>query len=631
MPTSTVQTNYRHYCALAAVATLMACGGGGGGSEGGSYNSSDSGYGSTNSAPTWSASSEAVQIPENSTDVPLAATASDADGQSLTYSLEGEDAERFTLTSTGDLSFTSAPDFEAAQDVGTDNVYTVAIVASDGAASASLSVSVTVTDVDENSGQTGGTVSGKVVSGTYLSQASVFQDIDGNGLKADDEPGALTDANGQFAFDVDDYLSGPILSLGGVDPSSGSSYGAAYLLNGGIPSSDPLIISPIGSLLISSAEEGDTLASGVIQALDITESAATRDPLTALSDNASGAERVALNNAQLSVLTASLSAITGLSTTSIEAAIAVRGAATSTRLVFSSVQLLADVASDLNDPVLNTFITEITGSVGRFLQQMSAADVATLGQFVDVGLRAVVADSVAIAGGDTTLAEDYRTDVLGVVETNSSLANLSSQLPNFNEYSYRISEGAASGFQYTIDGADATATDIIVYARVGDTIRFDDVVALTSHPFRLGRSPESSPLSEADGVIIDNNHHVALVVNENTPTTIYPYCQVHSNMFDRGRIEIVDTFEGLQFPGLADTPLQVRGVVDAGKYDGAAGYTYDVYLTQEAAENASSQTIHQHRMEDMPSIPFFMPDGQGYHGAVEPAASAEFKPISVQD
>ena len=52
---------------------------------------------------------------------------------------------------------------------------------------------------------------------------------------------------------------------------------------------------------------------------------------------------------------------------------------------------------------------------------------------------------------------------------------------------------------------------------------------------------------------------------------------------------------------------------------------------QEAAETASSQTIHQHRMKDMPSIPFFMPDGQGYHGAVEPAASAEFKPISVQD
>ena len=609
----------------------MACGGGGGGSEGGSYSSSDSGYGSTNSAPTWSASSEAVQIPENSTDVPLAATASDGDGQSLTYSLEGEDAERFTLTSTGDLSFTSAPDFEAAQDVGTDNVYTVAIVASDGAASASLSVSVTVTDVDEDSGQTGGTVSGKVVAGTYLSQASVFQDVDGNGSKADDEPGALTDANGQFAFDVDDYLAGPILSLGGIDPASGSSYGAAYLLNGGVPSSDPLIISPIGSLLISGAQEGDTLASDVMQALDITESGATRDPLTALSDNALGAERIALNHAQLSVLTASLSAITGLSTTSIEAAIAVRGAATSTRLVFSSVQLFADVASDLNDPVLNTFITEITGSVGRFLQQMSAADVATLGQFVDVGLRVVVADSVAIAGGDTTLAEDYRTDVLGVVETNSSLTNLSSQLPNFNEYSYRISEGAASGFQYTIDGADATATDIIVYARVGDTIRFDDVVALTSHPFRLGRSPESSPLSEADGVIIDNNHHVALVVNENTPTTIYPYCQVHSNMFDRGRIEIVETFEGLQFPGLAGTPLQVRGVVDAGKYDGAAGYTYDVYLTQEAAENASSQTIHQHRMKDMPSIPFFMPDGQGYHGAVEPAANTEFKPISVED
>ena len=631
MQTSTLQGKYRQYPVLAAFAILVACGGGGGGSDGSSYNSSDSGYGSTNSAPTWSASSEAVQIPENSTDVPLAATASDADGQSLTYSLEGEDAERFTVTSTGDLSFTSAPDFEAAQDVGTDNVYTVAIVASDGTASASLSVSVTVTDVDENAGQTGGTVSGKVVSGTYLSEASVFQDLDGNGVKADIEPGVISDSNGQFEFDVDDYSSGPILSLGGVDPISGSSYGEAYVLNGGVPTSDPLVISPIGSLLITSAREGETVANDVLQALDIIESAATRDPLTALSDNVSGAERVALNHAQLSILTASLSAITGLSTKTIESAIAVRAAATPTLLTFSSVQLLADVASDLNDPVLNTFITEITGSVGRFLQQMSAADVATLGQFVDVGLRAVVADSVAIAGGDTALAEDYRTNVLDVVETSSSLANLSSQLPDFKEYSYRISEGAASGFQYTIDGADATATDIIVYARVGDTIRFDNVVALTSHPFRLGGSPESSPLSEADGVIIENNHHVALVVNENTPTTIYPYCQVHSNMFDRGRIEIVETFDELQFPGFADTPLQVRGVVDAGKYDGAAGYTYDVYLTLEAAENASSQTIHQHQMKDMPSIPFFMPDGQGYHGAIEPADSVEFKPISVQD
>ncbi len=631
MQTSTLQAKYRQYTVLAAFAILAACGGGGGGSDGGGYSSDDSGYGSSNSAPTWSTSSEAVQIPENSTQVPLTAKASDADGQSLTYTLEGEDAELFNVTSTGELSFTSEPDFETRQDVGSDNVYNVTIVASDGAARASLSVSVTVTDVDEDSGQTGGTVTGKVVSGTYLSEASVFQDLDGNGVKADIEPGAITDSNGQFEFEVDDYVSGPILSLGGVDPISGSSYGEAYVLNGGVPTSDPLVISPIGSLLITSARGGETLANDVLQALDITESAATRDPLLALSDNASSAKSVALNHVQLSVLTASLSAITGLSTATIESAIAVRAAATPTLLTFSSVQLLADVASDLNDPVLNAFIPEITGSVGRFLQQMSAADVATLGQFVDVGLRVVVADSVAIAGGDTALAEDYRSNILGVVEANSSLANLRSRLPDFNEYSYRISEGAASGFQYTIDGADATATEIIVYARVGDTIRFDNVVALTSHPFRLGSSPETSPLSEAEGVIIENNHHVALVVNENTPTTIYPYCQVHSNMFDRGRIEIVETFNGLQFPGFADTPLQVRGVVDTGKYDGAAGYTYDVYLTLEAAEDASSQTIHQHRMKDMPSIPFFMPDGQGYHGAIEPADSTEFKPISVQD
>jgi hypothetical protein len=138
-------------------------------------------------------------------------------------------------------------------------------------------------------------------------------------------------------------------------------------------------------------------------------------------------------------------------------------------------------------------------------------------------------------------------------------------------------------------------------------------------------------LSEAEGVVIENNHHVALIVNENTPTTIYPYCQVHSNMFDRGRIEIVESFEGLQFPGFGTSPLQVRGVVTTGKYDGAAGYTYDVYLSQASAEAASGSNIHQHRMKDMPAVPFFMPDGQGYHGAAESSGRTEFKPISVQD
>lgn len=614
---------------LVLVIALPSCGGGSGS---GGYSAGDSGSpGAANSAPTWSANSEVVEVVEGSTAVPLSATASDVDGDTLSYSLGGDDADSFSVSSQGVLSFTAATDFASPQDADANNIYEVTIDTSDGSLTASLSVSVEVTDNDDGTGNVGGIVTGVVVAGSYLSDALVFQDVNGDGVRNGAETGVATDTQGAFSFEVQDYAAGKIVSIGGVEPGSGTAYGANFTLNGGAASEEILIISPLGSLLEAARAGGEERVTQILQSLRLGEAAAVRDPLKALDAGEEGAEALALNHAQISMITASLAAITELSTTDIESAIAERAATTDTLLRFSSVHLLADVAADLNVAQLSAYVTEVTGSLGRFLQQMVASDTATLGQFTDVGLRVVVDDIVAIASGDTALADTYKNAILTRLEGNSALTELTSQLPDFNEFSYRIEEGAASGFQYTIDGADATATDIIVYARVGDTLRFDNVVSLTSHPFRLGSMPESSPLSEAEGVVIENNHHVALIVNESTPTTIYPYCQVHSNMFDRGRIEIVDSFDGLQFPGFGESPLQVRGVISAGKYDGAAGYTYDVYLSQQSAEAASDADIHQHRMRDIPAVPFYMPNGQGYHGAAEPSDRPEFKPISVKN
>ena len=611
--------------------TLASCGGGGGGSGGGYSPNGGPVYASANTAPVWSAYSEAIQIAENSTEITLSSVASDADGDTLSYSISGEDADSFTGSSSGAVSFVSAPDFESPQDADTNNVYEISINVSDGSAIASLEVSISVTDVDEESGGSGGLVAGVVVAGSYLSNASVFQDVNGNRAKDEDEAGATTDTEGVFSFEVNDYTAGKIISVGGVEPGSGTAYGSSFTLDGGIASEETLVISPLGSLLEAGRASNEERATQILQSLEFSEGAATRDPLEALEAGTEDAATLAVSHAQLSIITASLSAITGLSITEIESAIAERASTTDTLLRFSSVQLLADVAADLNDDVLNSFITDVTGSLGRFLQQIVATDTSTIAEFTDVGLRVVVTDSVAIASGDTVLTDTYRDALLLRLENNSALTDLTSQLPKFNEFSYRIDEGAAGGFQYTIDGVDGTESDIIVYARVGDTIRFDNVVSLTSHPFRLGSSPESSPLSEAQGVVVENNHHVALIVNQNTPATIYPYCQVHSNMFDRGRIEIVESFEGLQFPSFATSALQVRGVVSAGKYNGAAGYTYDVYLSEESAEAASDLNVHQHQMQDMPALQFFMPMSQGYHGAVEPSDRSEFKPISIQE
>jgi hypothetical protein len=78
--------------------------------------------------------------------------ATDPDSDPLTYSLAGGvDDSDFTINQTsGVLSFTTPPDFEAPGDANTDNVYEVMVAVSDSrGGSDSQQISVTVTDVDE--------------------------------------------------------------------------------------------------------------------------------------------------------------------------------------------------------------------------------------------------------------------------------------------------------------------------------------------------------------------------------------------------------------------------------------------------------------------------------------------------
>lgn len=123
-------------CTLA----LCACGGGGGG--GGRMPSS-------NRPPVFT-SAASVTVPENTAGAFYTATASDADGNALTFSLAGGvDRDRFRITTGGALSFASPPDFELPADNNRDNVYQVDLAVSDGRASATRSLSVAVTDVAE--------------------------------------------------------------------------------------------------------------------------------------------------------------------------------------------------------------------------------------------------------------------------------------------------------------------------------------------------------------------------------------------------------------------------------------------------------------------------------------------------
>ena len=79
-------------------------------------------------------------------------TATDADADSLTWSIPtdgGDDAALFTLSNTGGLTFTTAPDYENPADADGDNVYAVTVQVSDGTNTDMATLEVTVENVIE--------------------------------------------------------------------------------------------------------------------------------------------------------------------------------------------------------------------------------------------------------------------------------------------------------------------------------------------------------------------------------------------------------------------------------------------------------------------------------------------------
>ncbi len=105
--------------------------------------------GSSNVAPVFT-SGAAVSVAENNTATGYTAAATDANNNTVTFSLSGgTDQAKFSInSSSGVLSFQTAENFEAPTDSDTNNTYAVDITASDGSLTTVKSIVVTVTDVD---------------------------------------------------------------------------------------------------------------------------------------------------------------------------------------------------------------------------------------------------------------------------------------------------------------------------------------------------------------------------------------------------------------------------------------------------------------------------------------------------
>ena len=91
-----------------------------------------------------------ASMTENNVSV-MKVTASDDEGDTLTYSLTGSiDDTLFNIdTNTGALTFKVAPDFETPADNGGDNSYDVQVTVTDGSLSANQSITIAVSNVNE--------------------------------------------------------------------------------------------------------------------------------------------------------------------------------------------------------------------------------------------------------------------------------------------------------------------------------------------------------------------------------------------------------------------------------------------------------------------------------------------------
>ena len=90
----------------------------------------------------------AFSVAENITTVGTI-LAEDPENNAITFALAGADADLFTISNLGGITFKQAPDFETPQDQDENNIYDVTVEVSDGTNDVTQAVTISVTNVNE--------------------------------------------------------------------------------------------------------------------------------------------------------------------------------------------------------------------------------------------------------------------------------------------------------------------------------------------------------------------------------------------------------------------------------------------------------------------------------------------------
>ena len=613
---------------LISVLFITACGGGGGGGGG----SSDGGGYNPNNPPIIDGSTTSFSVLENQT-AAFTVQASDADGDTLTYTVSGgDDASLFNISSTGVVTFISAPDFEIPGDMNADNNYQLAVTVSDGSASDTESFTVTVTN-DTSDDVTTSNFDGVLIRDGYIQSATVCMavtDADGDDTCEGATYSTTTNVDGSFSLEIDDDITTAIklLAEDGFNPVTDDADSFVMGLIDPITEQN-LVISPLSTLLyVDNRFSYESLK----EKLGVDSNFMIRFDDPYLSVNDAALNKAALVNTQLLMMYEALSVlqsqsgVTDLTAVStINDAIFNRDALVETSL--GDTTLVRDVLINLDLPnytVTNAQLENLSGSFSSFLQKVyvdsnneQAYFSMTARDYVTPLLKGILDDTV-----DSAEIDQIIFNTLQWISDKSSRTNLT-DVENFRTTSYSV--GNSGSAYYTIDGVNADSTALVIYARVGDTIVFEPTAnsVFAAHPFEISTTQDDTAgnnnIGSNEGWSQSNN---TLTVSADTPSILYPHCGVHSGMYTNGRIEIVTTFDQSKLDiNQTSGALEVNGTISVGPYKGASGYTHKVYLR--TADAGDSQ--HAHEFKEYPGITFYMPAGQGYHGQSSTSGEISFK------
>ena len=605
---------------------IAACGGGGGGGS----DAPGSGYTTpTNNPPSITNTNMSVSVVENQTTA-FTVDATDPNGDTLSYSLSGDDASLLSISNQGVVTFNTAPDFENPSDSDTNNVYKITVTVSDGSLNANANFEITVTN-DTSDDPTSTEYDGTYIGAGPIQGATICIEVTEHTCTGAQYT-TTTAQDGTFSLTFDsDATDIVIRGQGGFDPVTNLQFDDVYTFALSQPVTDQnFIVSPLSSMLYARPTESfETLKSRL--GLDSSFMIRFDNPFSNL--DSAIYNKAAVVNAQLLILYKILMDLHPTFTVG-------NGqyylATDVVKERYGNETSLGDTAF-IKDLYLNSIentlslssqqLIDLSAGTSSYLQKMYANSSNSLSHFTKVGVDELVQLMKSVVDGTSTSAEiDKLTfNTIDWINENTSWAGgaITDNELSLRTTTYSLSNESSSN--YLVDQINTSNTDFIIYVKEGDIIKFDATSSVTSnHPFLLSTEvddrDDSAQIGTNEGWDKDT---LTLTVSANTPDEIYPYCDFHAGMYTRGKIVKVDNYNVANLDVTnASGALQVKGTVATGPFKGASGFTYKVYLTRQDSSD------HEHTFYEYPNLTFYMPNDQGYHGSENASTDELFKPKS---